>query len=58
MSDSRAKAFEAHERSQARARLELTHRERLLWLEQAKAFARKAVGAARSKSSGRHGKAG
>jgi predicted flap endonuclease-1-like 5' DNA nuclease len=35
------------EREQIRARLSLTHAERLRWLEQAKRFARSALGAAR-----------
>lgn len=43
----RAAAFAEHERAQRRARLALTYRERLAWLEQAKAFAAKAQGAVR-----------
>lgn len=39
--------FAEHERAQRRARLALTDRERLAWLERAKAFAAKAKGAAR-----------
>jgi hypothetical protein len=40
--------WDQHEREQRRARLALSHRERLAWLEQAKAFARVALGAARA----------
>lgn len=38
--------WRTHEREQLRARLALTYAERLAWLEQAKRFARSAVGAA------------
>ena len=48
----RAASFAEHERAQRRARLALTHRERLAWLEQAKAFAAKARGAARKSTPG------
>lgn len=42
-------SFEAQRREQRRAWLRLTPRERLEWLEQAKRFAARAVGAARAR---------
>lgn len=47
MAEAETVAWEKHERAQRRARLTLTYRERLAWLEQAKAFAKTALGAAR-----------
>ena len=41
--------FEEHRREQRRAWLRLTHRERLLWLEQAKRFVARALSAARER---------
>jgi hypothetical protein len=41
--------FEAHRREQRRAWLRLTYLERLRWLDQAKRFAARALGAARSR---------
>lgn len=43
--------WQRHEASQRKRRLLLSHRERLQWLEQAKAFARRALGAARTRPS-------
>lgn len=40
--------WDQHQREQRLARLALSHRERLAWLEQAKAFVRVALGAART----------
>jgi hypothetical protein len=44
-----ASGFEAQRAEQRRAWLRLTPRERLAWLEQAKAFARRALEAARAR---------
>ena len=48
-----ADAWAAHEASQRRARLRTSHRERLLWLEQAKRVAAAALAAARERQEGR-----
>ncbi len=54
MNDPRTReGFEAQRAEQRRAWLRLSHRERLAWLEQAKAFARRALEAARARR-GRH----
>jgi hypothetical protein len=55
---SRAAGFEAHRREQRRAWLRLTYRERLAWLEQAKRFAARALGAARRRAGRRRGSGG
>jgi hypothetical protein len=48
----RVEGFEAHRREQRRAWLRLSHRERLLWLDQAKRFAERALDAARARGVG------
>jgi hypothetical protein len=54
----RSAGFEAHRREQRRAWLRLTYRERLRWLEQAKRFAARALGAARRRRSREAGSGG
>jgi hypothetical protein len=54
----RSAGFAAHRREQRRAWLRLTYRERLEWLEQAKRFAARALGAARRRAERRRGSGG